>query len=341
MSGAMGAAPMPPLDVASVLQRIAGLRVLVVGDICLDRWCIYDPALSEPSRETGIPRIAVKSYEATPGAGGTVSNNLIAMGVSTVSVLGVQGDDGAAYELRRALAHRNINGSHMVTDPHTQTFTYTKYLNVATGEEDLPRTDFINAKPWSAGVEAEVIEQLKIAAVDADVILVSDQAETQEGGVVTGGVRDAIAAIAVESPQKTIWVDSRVRAEHFREVVVKTNEEEAQAAFARLAGVANTEDLRRYTKAPLFLITHGGDGVEIVAEGQAWHVPTQKVANPVDICGAGDSFSAGAAMALASIGDPVLAARFGNIVASVTIMKKGTGTASPEEIIHAAERMTK
>lgn len=341
MSGAMGAASMPHFDIAKVLKQIAGLRVLVVGDICLDRWCMYDPALSEPSRETGIPRIAVMSYEATPGAGGTVSNNLVAMGVSIVSVLGVQGDDGAAYELRRALDDRHINSSHMVTDPRSQTFTYTKYLNVATGEEDLPRTDFINAKPWSAKVEAEVIEQLKLAAVDADVILVSDQAETEEGGVVTGGVRDALAAIAVESPQKTIWVDSRVRAEHFRDVVVKTNEEEAQATFVRLGGVSNFEDLRRHTRAPLFLITHGGDGVEIVAEGQAWHVPTQKVANPVDICGAGDSFSAGAAMALAATGDPVLAARFGNLVASVTIMKKGTGTASPEEIIHAAERMTK
>ena len=55
----------------------------------------------------------------------------------------------------------------------------------------------------------------------------------------------------------------------------------------------------------------------------------------MDICGAGDSFSAGAALALRVTGDPLAAAAFGNLVASVTIMKKGTGTASPEELLEA------
>ena len=56
----------------------------------------------------------------------------------------------------------------------------------------------------------------------------------------------------------------------------------------------------------------------------------------MDICGAGDSFSAGAALALRVTGSPAEAARFGNLVASITIMKKGTGTASPEEVLAAA-----
>jgi sugar/nucleoside kinase (ribokinase family) len=53
----------------------------------------------------------------------------------------------------------------------------------------------------------------------------------------------------------------------------------------------------------------------------------------VDICGAGDSFSAGAALALKATGDPMAAASFGNLAASITIMKKGTGTASPSEVL--------
>jgi sugar/nucleoside kinase (ribokinase family) len=61
------------------------------------------------------------------------------------------------------------------------------------------------------------------------------------------------------------------------------------------------------------------------------------VENPVDICGAGDSFSAGAATALRVTGSPADAARFGNLVASITIMKPGTGTASAAELL-AAER---
>ena len=69
-------------------------------------------------------------------------------------------------------------------------------------------------------------------------------------------------------------------------------------------------------------------------------VAAQAVANPVDICGAGDSFSAGAAMALVVTGDPIQAAQFGNLVAGITIMKKGTGTASPQEVLAAAEAQT-
>ena len=64
-------------------------------------------------------------------------------------------------------------------------------------------------------------------------------------------------------------------------------------------------------------------------------VAAKAVANPVDICGAGDSFSAGAAMALVVTGDPIQAAQFGNLVAGITIMKKGTGTASPQEVLAA------
>jgi sugar/nucleoside kinase (ribokinase family) len=80
--------------------------------------------------------------------------------------------------------------------------------------------------------------------------------------------------------------------------------------------------------------------VRIVSEsGEMW-VRTQPVADPVDICGAGDSFSAGASLALRVTGSPAEAARFGNLSASVTIMKKGTGTASPEEVLAAHARET-
>ena len=68
-----------------ILGRLPALSVLIVGDICLDRWCTYDPAAAEPSRETSIPRTGVVSTEVTPGAGGTVANNLAALGVGRVA----------------------------------------------------------------------------------------------------------------------------------------------------------------------------------------------------------------------------------------------------------------
>ena len=59
------------MKAADLLKGILKLRVLVVGDLCLDQWCYYDPALAIPSAETGISRIAVVHSHRTPGAAGT------------------------------------------------------------------------------------------------------------------------------------------------------------------------------------------------------------------------------------------------------------------------------
>ena len=67
------------MTIPEILDGIKKLRALVVGDICLDRWCTYDPATSEPSAETGIPRLGIVASEVTPGGGGTVANNLAAL----------------------------------------------------------------------------------------------------------------------------------------------------------------------------------------------------------------------------------------------------------------------
>jgi sugar/nucleoside kinase (ribokinase family) len=107
-------------------------------------------------------------------------------------------------------------------------------------------------------------------------------------------------------------------------------------------GIKHLKQLRETTASPLLLVTHGPRGVLLLGEGRGeeW-VATVPVEKPVDICGAGDSFSAGAAVAYAITRDAATAARFGNLVASITIMKKGTGTASPEELREAYARWTK
>jgi len=84
------------------------------------------------------------------------------------------------------------------------------------------------------------------------------------------------------------------------------------------------------------IVTDGPNGALVVEPQQETFCQTKPIPKPVDICGAGDSFSAGTAMALKVTGSPLEAVRFGNLVASITIMKKGTGTASPAEVLEAA-----
>jgi rfaE bifunctional protein kinase chain/domain len=322
---------------AEILAAFPRFRALVAGDVCLDRWCRYDPELAEESRETGIPRVAVVGGEVTPGAAGTVGNNLAALNAGGVDVLGVVGDDGHGYELGRALAARGISDRLLVKSIDVPTFTYTKLINCRTGEEDLHRVDYIYTRPLPASIEKELVTRFERIAADFDVILISDQAETSQGGVVTPALREAITRAAAARPDTVIWVDSRIRSEHFRGVIVKPNQQEAETASRRALGRVDYAAFRQHLAAPVLVVTHGGEGALVVDPAGSQWVRTRTVEKPVDFCGAGDSFSAGAALALKATGDAGAAARFGNLIASITIMKKGTGTASPGEVL-AAER---
>ena len=325
------------MNAERILRDIQELEVLVMGDMCLDRWCYYDPKLIEPSRETGIPRIPVVRTELTPGAAGTIANNLVALGVQKVSVLGAVGDDGFGWELLRALTSRSIAPDLLVRSSAVSTFTYTKLINQETSEEDRSRVDFIFPYAVPREVEQEITSRLRSWFDGFDVILVCDQAETEYGGVVTPAVRELLIELATARPDKVVWVDSRMRIEHFRKVIAKPNAMEAEQACLR---AFQTNDLRRLREAcdfKLLVVTEGEQGVRVLsADGSEQRIPVRKV-KAVDICGAGDSFSAGAACALAATANPVEAAWFGNLVASITVQKTGTGTASPEEVLQAVQ----
>ncbi len=202
--------------------------------------------------------------------------------------------------------------------------------------EDLPRVDQIFTRPLPAAVEKEILNHLESYASSFDVLFVSDQAETKQGGVVNGAVRDALLKIAAANPSKLIWVDSRLRVERFRGVTIKPNEQEADMASIALFGTVDYQRLRAHTESRLMFVTKGQQGVLVVDENTETLVPARTVENPVDICGAGDSFSAGAAVALAITGSATEAARLGNLVASITIMKHGTGTARAAEVLAAS-----
>jgi len=324
------------MNLPDLMTRFSQVRALVVGDICLDRWCYYDPAAAEASRETGLPRVAVVSTTATPGAGGTIANNLATLGAGRVSVLGAIGQDGFGFELERTLAERKIEYDLLVASRDIQTFTYNKLINCRTGREDLARCDFINNSALPPDVENQLIANFNARFQDFDVILVSDQAETDSGGVVTRWIRDLIADVAERYPDKVIIADSRLRIELFRNVVAKPNGQEATAACQRLFGACDFKRLRGLIGRRPMLVTQGDRGVVLIDDGGERLVPCESIPCPVDICGAGDSFAAGLALAMRVTGDWAAAIRFAHLAAGVTIMKKGTGTVAPEEILARA-----
>jgi rfaE bifunctional protein kinase chain/domain len=333
-----------PERVAAVLHRFPSLTVAVVGDFFLDKYMVLDPALAERSIETGLEARQVVAIRCSPGAAGTVTNNLSALGAGTIHAIGVTGDDGEGYDLRRGLAATRVLTDRLIPVASRFTPTYTKPMVLHDGHEiEAERLDIKNREPLPADLEDAVIRSLlDVAQGGVDAVLVADQVQERNCGVVTDRVRDAIIALGATVPC-LIMADSRERIAEFRNVVVKPNRAEVRAALG-LAGTGDAESssaeaaetgraLAARNGRPVF-ITLAADGILACTASAATHVHALPTRGEIDIVGAGDSVFAGIACSLASGASPSEAAYIGNLCASVTIHKLGTtGTASPEEIL--------
>src|SRR5579864_8675327 len=109
---------MTPEALQKIAARYSALRIAVVGDFCPDRYLEIDPARTETSIETGLPVYNVVRVRSQPGAAGTILNNLVALGVGEIHVVGFCGEDGEGYELERALrANPTVNLDRFLRSP--------------------------------------------------------------------------------------------------------------------------------------------------------------------------------------------------------------------------------
>jgi bifunctional ADP-heptose synthase (sugar kinase/adenylyltransferase) len=331
--------------VERVLAAIPGRTVGVLGDLFLDRYLDIDPARDEPSVETGKVAYQVTRVRAYPGAAGTVINNLSALGVGRIYPIALIGDDGEGYELTQALkATRGVEWGGVQPCPGRRTPTYTKPMY---GTEELNRLDIKNRVPTPDGGQDMILDLLDEAWPQFDALIVLDQVSEDECGVVTKRVRDRLAELAERDGDKFVLADSRERIGLFRNVCVKPNQREMCEAVnpgrwendETAAEDKALEFAGHHSRRPVYC-TLGANGIFIalplvsLATGAGGRrVPTYPVSGPIDICGAGDSCSAGITSAMVSGLTHEQAAAFGNLVASITIQQIGvTGTATPEQV---------
>jgi rfaE bifunctional protein kinase chain/domain len=321
-----------------ILTTIPQRTVGVLGDLFLDRYLDIDPALNEPSVETGLTAYQVVKVRSYPGAAGTVINNLAALGVGRIYPIACIGDDGEGYELRQALRLLPaVEQGGIIQAPNRRTPTYTKPM---LGKDELNRLDIKNRTPTPDGIQEHLIELLDESWPQLDALLVLDQVSEADCGVVTARVREHLAELGANEPEKFVMADSREQIGLFRNVCVKPNMAELDGVLRRASnwqeGVGNLlEGL--FAMGRTAFVTDGADGISLYhaaaqSSGPA-HIPAYPVSGPIDICGAGDSCSAGIASAMVSGLTHEQAAAFGNLVASITIQQIGvTGTASPEQV---------
>ena len=328
-----------------LLDRFPHIHVLVVGDFFLDRYLIIDRQLREVSLETGLEAYQVVEIRCSPGAAGTVTSNLRALGVK-VTALGVIGEDGQGYELKRGLTERGVDIKPLIERSNRFTPTYTKpMVRESDGREhEIQRLDIKNRSPLPAEVEDLVIGRLRALVPQVDGVIVADQVPETNCGVITDRVRTEIGELALRHPGVVFAADSRARIGLFQHVIVKPNAREAILAVRPdWSGKANDEselelaresgaELFRRNRKPVFL-TVGAQGILLFTEAGCERVPAVPVSGEIDIVGAGDSVMAGIVSALCSGAEPGEAALLGNLVASITIQQIGTtGTATPAQV---------
>ncbi|MSR58166.1 MAG: carbohydrate kinase [Planctomycetaceae bacterium] len=320
-----------------ILASLPNLAIGVVGDIFLDKYLDLDASLTETSVETGLNAYQIARVRCYAGAGGTVLNNLRALGVGRLCALSVIGDDGEGFELSRALRTQQVSIEGVLASSQRMTPTYTKpMLSQATGPaRELNRLDINNRTPQSADLDRQVMERLEQLVPQMDAVIVADQVTERNLGVVTDAVRERLCDLAVRHPTCRFFADSRSHIGLFRNMIAKPNQQELQRAVDG-SGLATAEQARRLvgqTGRPVFA-TIGSEGILYVDEQSVQQIPGITVEGPIDIVGAGDSTMAGIVSALCSGATPAQAARLGCLVASITIGQLGvTGSATPEQVI--------
>ncbi len=342
------------------MSRFAGLSVLVVGDFFLDKYLVIDPDLDEPSLETGLHAHQIVDRRCMPGAAGTVTSNLHALGVGNIHALGVTGDDGEGYELRQGLAAMDVRLEGLIVSPERFTPTYIKPMYREQGvERESNRIDLQNRTSTPGALEDRIIENLRDMAPVMDGLVVLDQVGQRNTGVVTDRVREAICDLGRTQPEKVILADSRERIGEFRHVIRKGNRSEIHRAAPdrsdRSERTGRTDrshaagwgqalferglDAGEGTYRPVF-VTLGEDGLLVIDDDGCRHLPGITVPGSVDTVGAGDSVTAGIVSALAAGATLDEAGLVGNLAASVTVRQLGvTGTASPGQLLEALKAL--
>jgi len=309
------------------VARLAGRRVLVVGDLVLDEY--VTGRMTRISREAPVPIVEVVDKEDRAGSAASPAANVIGLG-SFASIVGVIGCDPAGVRLATRLRELGVDDRGLVRLGEVGTSTKTRILAEGFtgglhGRQQVMRLDGLSQLPTSAAAAcAGCVGRL---AGDFDAVLLSDY----RGGVVSQDCIDAARASG-----RPITVDSQGDLRRFRALdLIKVNQAEAQAALGSEDVYAGGEALRRELEARVLVVTLGADGM-LVFDGDAPQlVPAVRVSQVFDVTGAGDTVIAVLTLGLVAGLGVRRSAELASAAASVVVRRLGVAVATPAEIVEA------
>ncbi len=311
-----------------LLERMAGRRVVVIGDVMIDEW-IWG-RVTRISPEAPVPVVRVDHHSFTLGGAGNVANNLRALG-ATVAFAGAVGNDAEGERVRALFAEIGVDTGGIITLADRPT---TRKTRVVAHNQQVVRADWESTAPLSDTDRGLAVERVADAIAAADAVVLSDYGK----GFLSREIVEAALAcplvIADPKPENVaIFAGVNCIAPNVSEAARATGFAIVDAASLERAGRALLERLGCRD----VIITRGEAGMSLFGrDGERADIPS--VARSVfDVSGAGDTVVAVLTLALAARIPIETAMQLANLAAGAVVEKLGTATASPAEIIALLE----
>ena len=321
---------------AQLLKKFGRRRVLVVGDLMLDRY-VYG-TVGRISPEAPVPVVQVTRETSMPGGASNVACNIRALG-GRAAVAGLIGKDAFGVELRWLLSDAEVEVESAMLVAGAGTIVKERII---AERQQVVRVDFDRSAPWTPRQVEKFLALLAIELNRADGVIIEDYGK----GVVTQAVADLVLKLALKrgvpvglDPKdghdlnmKGITVATPNRKEAFA-IAGMTDPGAKENPLADKALAKTGEILMEKWAAENLAITLGPQGMFLLSRGKpSRHVPT-RAREVFDVSGAGDTVIAALVTALTAGADFHEAAELANIAAGVVVGKLGTASCTPDELL--------
>ena len=310
------------MSATPILPELAASRVLVVGDVMLDRYWFGDVERISP--EAPVPVVLVRRTEERPGGAANVARNITSLD-GQATLLSVVGEDEAGTSLERLLAGERVRSS-LHRDAALST---TVKLRVIGHQQQLLRIDFERAP--SHEVLAAKLEDYERLVGEMDAVVLSDYGK--------GGLAHVARMIEVaRSRGKPVLVDPKGSdyARYRGATVLTPNRSEFREVVGRWSDDADlarrAQKLRADLDLEALIVTRSEEGMSLFTAAETWHEPT-KAREVFDVSGAGDTVIGVLALMVASGADLHAAMRVANHAAGIVVGKLGTAVVNREELV--------
>jgi D-beta-D-heptose 7-phosphate kinase/D-beta-D-heptose 1-phosphate adenosyltransferase len=311
----------------SVFNHLSDKKILVIGDVMLDRYWQGDSQRISP--EAPVPVVKISSNDDKVGGAANVARNIAHLD-GKVTLMGIVGDDENATLMEAMLSQENIESA-LIRQSEQPTITK---LRVISRHQQVVRLDF---EEHFASHHAKALKERFAQCIDDfDFVVFSDYNK--------GTLAEVSEMIRIaRQHNKPVLVDPKTDdlSKYSGATVITPNLKE----FIHAGGQTDSEQsiaesaraLMTRCQIDSILLTRSEQGMSMITHDQKTDMPAQ-VLEVADVTGAGDTVIATLAIMLAA-GSPIAeAAKIANLAAGIVVAKLGAATVSPEELYHVANK---